>query len=126
MTDRWVLDTNIIAGYAKGVEASTRLIDERGEVGLFTSVISRMELISPLNLPPDEKLRILQFLEQVTVAGLNEDVEETAILIRGQTKIKLPDSIIAATAVVLEAPLFTFDRCLASLSWQGLSTIVPV
>jgi predicted nucleic acid-binding protein len=126
MADRWVLDTNVIAGHAKGDKASTRLIEDRGDVELYASIITRVELFSPSDLPPDEAGHILQLLQQVTVVALNEDVEETTILIRRKTKLKLPDAVIAATAVVFNATLVTFDRRLASLDWPDLKIIIPV
>lgn len=41
---------------------------------------------------------------------LNEAVEKRVILIRQQHKIKLPDAIIAATALVNGAKLVTLDK----------------
>jgi predicted nucleic acid-binding protein len=43
------------------------------------------------------------------VVPLTEEIEEEAIKIRRDVKLKLPDSIIAATAVKLGAVLLTND-----------------
>jgi predicted nucleic acid-binding protein len=125
MSGKWILDTNIIIGFVNGAEASTRLIAERGEAELCASVITRVELLSFHGLPPDEERRIRQFLRHVTVIDFDEEVERATIVMRRFTQLKLPDAIIAATAVALEAPLFTFDRRLAALGWPGLRTIIP-
>jgi predicted nucleic acid-binding protein len=46
-------------------------------------------------------------------------IEEEAIKIRKNTKIKLPDCIIAATAIILGAVLLTDDPQLIKLSWPS-------
>ncbi|MDR1920233.1 MAG: type II toxin-antitoxin system VapC family toxin [Candidatus Adiutrix sp.] len=125
MSGKWVLDTNIIIGFINGAEASTRLIAERGDAELCASVITRVELLSFHGLPPDEERRVRQFLRYVTVADFDEQVETATIAMRRVTRLKLPDAVIAATAVALEAPLFTFDRRLATLGWPGLRAIIP-
>jgi predicted nucleic acid-binding protein len=121
-----LLDTNVIVGHVNGDEVSTRLIDERDEVELYASIITRIELFSRRDLPLGEHRRILQFLRQVIVVDINKEVEKATIRIRRNTRLKLPDSVIAATAVALQAPLVTFDRSLASLRLRGLRTIIPV
>ncbi|MDR1080290.1 MAG: type II toxin-antitoxin system VapC family toxin [Deltaproteobacteria bacterium] len=126
MSGKWVLDTNIIIGYINGTEASTHLIDERSEVELCVSVITRVELFSFHALPTDNERRIQRFLRHVTMVGFDENVEKATTAIRRVTKLKLPDAVIAGTAVALNAPLLTFGRRLASLCWPGLRIVIPV
>jgi predicted nucleic acid-binding protein len=61
----------------------------------------------------------------VTVVDFGEKVESAKIAMRRFTQLRLPDAIIAATAVVMDAPLFTFDRRLAVIAWPGLRTVIP-
>ena len=125
MSGKWVLDTNVIIGFINGAEAAVRLIAGRGEAELCASVITRTELLSFHGLPPEEEKRIRQFLRHVSVIDFNERVEAATIALRRFTQLKLPDAIIAATAVSLGAPLFSFDRRLASLGWPGLRIVIP-
>jgi predicted nucleic acid-binding protein len=90
------------------------------ETKLLTSIIVRMELLAKPNLPTDEERHIREFLNDLTIVPLDETVEQKAIEIRRATSTKLPDSIIAATAVVLDAILLTDDAMLLKLSWPGL------
>jgi predicted nucleic acid-binding protein len=90
------------------------------ETKLLTSVIVRMELLAKPHLPTDEERHIREFLNDLTIVPLDETVEQKAIEIRRATSTKLPDSIIAATAVVLDAILLTDDAMLLKLSWPGL------
>jgi len=92
------------------------------EVQLLTSIIVRMELLSKRNMKDDEEERILEFLDDLTVIPLNETIEKKAIEIRRAVAIKLPDCIVAATSIVLNAVLLTDDHHLLNLSWPGLRT----
>jgi len=90
---------------------------------LLTSVIVRMELLAKPNLPAGEERDIREFLNDLTVVPLDEAVEQKAVEIRRSTSTKLPDSIVAATAVVLNAILLTDDDRLLKLSWPGLKMV---
>ncbi|MDR2898534.1 MAG: type II toxin-antitoxin system VapC family toxin [Spirochaetaceae bacterium] len=92
------------------------------EASLFTSVIVRMELLSKRNMSSDEEQGIVTFLDDLTVIPLNEVIQQKAIALRQNTSLKLPDSIVAATAIVLDAVLISDDNHLLSLSWSGLQT----
>jgi predicted nucleic acid-binding protein len=70
----------------------------------------------------NEEKDILEFLEDLTVIPLNEIIEKKAIEIRRATSVKLPDSIVAATSIILNAVLLTDDKHLLDLSWPGLRT----
>jgi len=50
-------------------------------------------------------------------------VEQKAIEIRRSTSVKLPDCIVAATSIILDAILLTDDKHLLNLSWPGLRTL---
>ena len=90
---------------------------------LLTSVIVRMELLAKPNLPANEERTILEFLNDLTIVPLDDAVERKAVEIRRAASTKLPDSIVAATAVVLNAVLLTDDDHLLKLSWPGLTTL---
>jgi len=47
------------------------------------------------------------------------DVKNETIALRRAIKLKLPDCIVAATAIVLNAKLITFDSELLLLEWPG-------
>ena len=48
-----------------------------------------------------------ELMNSVTVLPLNEPVTQQTILLRQQRRIKLPDAIIAATALAHSLPLIT-------------------
>jgi predicted nucleic acid-binding protein len=92
------------------------------EAELFTSVIVRMELLSKRHITEDEEFDIREFLDDLVVVPLNAAIEQKAIEIRRVSSVKLPDCIIAATSIILNAVLLTDDSDLLNLSWPGLRT----
>jgi predicted nucleic acid-binding protein len=99
-----VLDTNAILYILGGRVAESLPAEEH-----FVSVISEMELLSYPLLDASAQTKIREFLSDVTVAGLTEEVKDHAIRLRLRHQLKLPDAIVAATALSLEALLVTND-----------------
>jgi len=85
----------------------------------FVSVISEMELLSYPSLDEAAFAQVRGFLAEVTVVDLTEEVREIAIRLRRQHMVKLPDAIVAGTALSLRADLITNDTKL--LRVPGLS-----
>jgi len=113
---RIVFDTCAVILLLKGkLELSLLSIDIEKSLQ-YVSVITKMELLAKSDMKPEEEQAILRFIDDVTVSPLDEIVESKAVEIRRKTKIKLPDCIIAATAIALEAVLITNDPHLLRLS----------
>jgi predicted nucleic acid-binding protein len=76
-------------------------------------------------ITPEEEQDIRSFLDDIAIIQLSEEVKLEAIRIRllGSPRPKLPDAIIAATAVLLGANLITSDTNLLKLNWPGLQTV---
>jgi hypothetical protein len=111
---KYVLDTNILIGlfdYHPGVIA---FLEKKAVIPLkesTLSVISRMELLSFPSLSTEEENIIRKKLDAFAfVLPLDEDIEAKAILLRKELRIKLPDAIIAATAMVNNLELLTLDE----------------
>jgi predicted nucleic acid-binding protein len=119
MSGRYLLDTNILIDLLEGNEAISSLGDIAGSA-LFTSVITRMELLSAVRNTKEREAVILSLLSFFTVIPLDNDVERKAIEIRRETKLKLPDAVIAASSITTGAILITRDQRLLSVEWPGL------
>ncbi|MBI4619302.1 MAG: type II toxin-antitoxin system VapC family toxin [Desulfobacterales bacterium] len=76
----------------------------------FLSVITEIELLSYPSLTEDEEQKIQAFLEDIVLIELSKDIRSATIDLRRKTGLKLPDAIIAATAIVINAKLLTNDR----------------
>ena len=92
------------------------------ESPLLTSVIVRMELLSKRDMKADEEREIQYFLDNMVIIPIDQAIEKKAIEIRRATSVKLPDCIVAATSIILDAILLTDDSHLLNLSWPGFRT----
>ena len=99
-----VLDTNAVLYFLAG-----RLAQALPQADFYVSVITEMELLSYPLLRAEEEAEILDFLSDVTLVDLNREIKQSAIALRRQYRLKLPDAIVAATARRLNAELFTND-----------------
>ncbi|MCD8512142.1 MAG: type II toxin-antitoxin system VapC family toxin [Nitrincola sp.] len=92
MSGKYLLDTNALI-YAINRKLKLPSAD------YAVSVITKMELLSWPQLSPSEELQLRAALSGIQVLQLSETIQEAAIKIRKTTSMKLPDSIIAATAI---------------------------
>ena len=114
---KYLLDTNFILGILKSdplvlAEVSSRQIHV-GECSY--SAITRLELLGFHNITREEEALIRQKLDRLTYLPLTGSIENVVIDLRQTRKIKLPDAIIAATALCSGIELLTLDRHLLSV-----------
>lgn len=106
-----VLDTNVVL-YHLGGKLSTPL----GDTPCFVSVITQLELLSYPGITPEDEAHIQEFLSDVVVAGLEYEICTLTVQLRHTHNLKLPDAIICATALSMDATLLTNDARLTSVS----------
>lgn len=106
-----LLDTNVVLYFLGG-----RLTNPLPSGQYFVSVITEIELLSYPSLSSDEEVQIRDFLAKIIVVELESSIKDLAITFRKQYRLRLPDAIIAATAQVLNAILFTNDVRLVNLA----------
>ena len=125
MNGKYVLDTNTIIYHLRGLRPWTNFINELHPSNLFVSVITRMELLAWDDLTLDAEKQIRSILDSLNITLLSDAIEIEAISLRRKARLKLPDAIIAATAVVNEATLVTNDKPLSTLNWPNLKIFIP-
>ncbi|GHT85428.1 hypothetical protein FACS1894137_09690 [Spirochaetia bacterium] len=109
MAGKLVFDSCVIIDFLKNKPGAIDLEPLLTDNDCFISFISKLE---PLGYPAisfDEETKILNFLSKPTILPPNEPIESETIAIRRQTKLKLPDAIIAATAIVIGAEVVSTD-----------------
>ena len=114
---RVLLDTNAVIALLKGNKNILDKID--GIENIAISVISHIEFLSFSNLSEIDKLLFSKFKEQIEVIDVNTQntvLIKTIILIRKTYKLKLPDAIIAASAITSDALLITADQDFSKIS----------
>ncbi len=83
---------------------------EKISEGLFLiSFVTELELLSYPHLTTTEEKVIRNFLNDITIVDINPEIKLHTISLRTKYKLKLPDAIIAATAMYKDAALITFD-----------------
>ena len=103
--NRFLSDTNIIIYVSKGILSLDDFLNENDE--LFISSISYMEANGFPFRDRQEENEIVKFCTMFNRFPITEEIENRTILIRKTHKIKLPDAIIAATAIVHNLILVT-------------------
>jgi predicted nucleic acid-binding protein len=107
----FIADTNILIYVHEG----NKLIEPFLIYNFGISFITEIELLGFGGLTSVEEDKLRQLIKDCYELGWNNDVKEQAILLRKKYVVKLPDAIIAATAIVHELPLVTADRGLVKI-----------
>jgi predicted nucleic acid-binding protein len=108
MGQEYLLDSNVIIGYlagripSSGMDIVSELASNRPNI----SVISQIEVLR-FNDTPENEAVLEEFINMSKVYPLSNNVVERTIKLCKQIKIKLPDAIIAATALVEGLTLVT-------------------
>lgn len=105
--NKYLLDTNIILYILSGNQT---LANHLYLKNLYASFISEIELLSYKNLTQKEEKNIRNFLSKFRIINIDEAIKEEAISLRKQYSLKLPDCIIAATAISLQLTFITADK----------------
>lgn len=111
MEIKLLLDTNSIIALLRGNAAVIAAIESADD--LFISIINKLEFRSFSNLSLNDIKLFDDFISNVHILDLqasNAPLINKIIEIRNVYKLKLPDAIIAATAIVNKAALLTADK----------------
>lgn len=109
MGKKYLIDTCAIIKYLEEIFPPEALsfMDDIVDEDSNVSFITKIELLvwNPPNFK-DVEIRH-EFLAGSKIHYINDEIIEQAIIIRKETKIKLPDAIIAATAMFLDSILLS-------------------
>ncbi|QLE57831.1 type II toxin-antitoxin system VapC family toxin [Nostoc sp. TCL26-01] len=115
---RYVLDTNVALYLLGG-----KLLNPLPVGEFYLSVISEIEMLSYPAIAADEMLRVQQFLSQVTVIGIDEDIKNQTIILRKKYRLKLPDAIVCASALSTNSLLLSNDAQLSRVTEISINTV---
>lgn len=117
MNGRYLFDTNAIIALLKGNFELGNLTQESSWIGI--SVIAEVEFLSFSNLSPDDDALFKILKSRITVVSLdslNIDLIQKIIEIRRVFNVKLPDAIIAGSAIVEKSTLVTNDHVFSKIT----------
>ena len=107
----YLLDTNAIIALLNGNKTIENAIDKADWLGI--SIINIIEFLSFESISANDKNVFDLFLQRVAIINLSYQINYTLIndssLLRIRYKLKLPDAIIAASAISNDAVLVTND-----------------
>ena len=105
MGKRYLIDSNIVIDFSSNVipKKGSALLSKCLDEDPIISIITKIELLGYKSITQE-----VQDLVGVSLTiGLTDEIVNQTIQIRKQYKIKLPDSIIAATAMILDLILLS-------------------
>ena len=108
-----LLDSNTIVYLSKEIISIDDVFDDQEEYGI--SVITYMEVLGYDFESAKEKAFIEELLSYLTIIYIDEVIANRVIRLKKEKKIKLPDAIICATAMLNNSLLITNDIRLKSI-----------
>lgn len=91
-----LFDTNILIDYLNGIEQARVALERHPDRAI--SLVTWMEVMEGATPETEEMTR--RFLDGFVMLLVDERIGETAVALRRQHRIKLPDAIVWATAQV--------------------------
>jgi len=122
---KYLIDNNVISNYfselfsEKTMNFISKIIDETPNI----SVITEIEALSWINPDKEKEGFLKEFVSDSNILMLNPEIVTECIKIRRSKKIRTPDAIIAATAIVHNLTLITNYNDINGI--QKLKTINP-
>jgi len=107
-----VLDTNILIAYLNGEEQVVATLQgwRLEQRALVISVVTFAELLALPALTQAEINAIKRFLKTLLCIPLDERLAEEAARLARNRRLRIPDAVIAATALACDMPLVSRDR----------------
>jgi predicted nucleic acid-binding protein len=119
-----VLDTNAAIKLLDDEEKSRFLDEAFPNNEKVVSLITQIELLGYPDITEEADELIRSFLDDIVIILPDIEIIETAIQIRRKRPtLKLPDAVIAASAIALDAVLVTNDNDILKFTFPGLKTV---
>ncbi|GHV96727.1 hypothetical protein AGMMS50293_30470 [Spirochaetia bacterium] len=121
MKKKVVFDSNILISLANNEIDTARFIEMFRKKRKYVSLITQIEILSGPDISAEERYFLAGFLSECTIVPIRRNIIAETIRFRQTRRRKLPDSIIAATAVILNAVLISNDSHLLQVKYPALS-----
>lgn len=114
--DPYLIDTNILIYALYGSE----FINQYVQSCPFISFITEIEILGQINIEQTELETRQKALDFCTIIPFSNIIKKRTILLKQMYRLKLPDAIIAATAIIEGYSLVSADRGLKKISELSL------
>jgi predicted nucleic acid-binding protein len=119
---KYLVDTNVLLYVIAGNKAVFEYINER----FFISEITEIELLGKKGITGLQLKYRTKIIDNCTIVGLSEYIKRLTIQLKQNYSLKIPDAIIAATAIYLNLPLLTADKDFKKIKELDLILIQPL
>jgi predicted nucleic acid-binding protein len=116
-----LVDTNV---FIYTLEGKFNLSNLQAD-SLSVSIISYIELVGKKDITTDEILQVKQLLKGVQLIRIDQSIENMTVDIKQHRIVKVPDAIIAATAIEYNLTLVTADVKLAKVDGLKVKLVQP-
>jgi predicted nucleic acid-binding protein len=109
--ERYLIDNNVISNYFAGLFSEKSMVFIADVIDQIPnlSVITEIEALSWINRDKNKEAILQAFIKEANILYITPDIVNECVSIRRGKKIKVPDAIIAATAIVHKMVLITSD-----------------
>jgi predicted nucleic acid-binding protein len=123
-TEILVLDTNAVINLLDDKEKSRFLDEIFPNHEKAVSLVTQIELLGYPDITAEADELIRSFLDDIVIILPDVEIVEIAIQIRrNKPTLKLPDAVIAASAIALDAILVTNDNDILKFTFPDLKTV---
>jgi predicted nucleic acid-binding protein len=102
-----LIDTNTAIYLLNGDTSLAEILHQKR---LYISFITQLELLGYPGINDKEVQQIEYMLESCIIVDINNMIKSEVIRLRKTYSLKLPDCIVAATAIYMDLPIITSDK----------------
>src|SRR5258708_1102237 len=114
-----LVDTNIILYLLDGSDTLAEVLQGKD---LYLSFITELELIGHKVDTAKQEGQIAELLSDCSIISMSNLIKEKYVEIRKKHRLKLADTVIAATAIAFDIPLITADKQFKTITELKLIT----
>jgi predicted nucleic acid-binding protein len=118
-TPRFVLDTSVLIGHLNHKLDLFAFLEALDECELFTTPVSEIETLAKPGMTREEETEARALLRCFKRVEINDTIRDITIQIRRAKKLLLPDALIAASAISINAIVLSNDPHLRDYQMDG-------
>jgi predicted nucleic acid-binding protein len=116
---RFMLDSNVIIDHLNSQLNLTTFLDQFPLCEVYINLVVEIEALAKPGMTMEEEVKTRAFLARFKRIEIDNPARDEAIRIRRNKVLLLPDALIAASAIILNATVLSNDPHLRDFQWPG-------